>query len=202
MNMKDALSKTTNFHIYMHWQNEHERCNKQDNWIPNLQSLAEWTWKKQWSRQLTLTSTNTTRMNMNDAMSKKTDPPHIETLAELTWKIQWAINWQQHLQALAEFTWNMLWARELTPTSTSTITMNMKEAMSKTIDSHIYKNLHNKHERRNKQDNWLPYLQTLAEWTRKKQWARQLTPTSTITGRMNTKETMSKTTESLMYQHW
>ena len=139
---------------------------------------------------------------MNDAMSKKTDPPHIETLAELTWKIQWAIDWQQHLQALAEFTWNMLWARELTPTSTSTITMNMKEAMSKTIDSHIYKNLHNKHERRNEQDNWLPYLQTLAEWTRKKQWARQLTPTSTITGRMNTNDAISKMTDSLMYKHW
>jgi len=158
--MKDAMSKITDSNIYTHWQYEHKRCNEQDNWLPHIQALSEWTLMVQWARQLNPTSTSTGRMHRK-----------------------------------------MLWARQLTPTAISTIRLNKKEAMSKTTDSHIYKHWKNEHERSNEQDNWLSHLQALAEWTRKTQWTRQLTPTSARTDRMNMKDTMSKTTACHIYKH-
>ena len=120
MHMKDAMSKTTDSHSYKHYQIEQERSNEQDNWLAYLQALEEWTWKKQWARQLIITSTSTSRMNKKDEMVKSTD-------------------------------------------------------------SYIYKHWKNEHERCNEQDNWLPHIKELAEWTcqnLKKCWKCKLYPTS------------------------
>ena len=162
MNMKDTITKTTDSNFYKHWQNEHKRCYEQDNWLPHLQALnaryneqdnelqhlqalEEWTWNKQWARQLTSTSTSTDRMNMKDTMRKK--------------------NWLTYIKALAERTWKTQWERQLTHISKSTGRKNMKDAMSKTIDSRLLEHWHNEHERRNEQINWLQPLHTMPEWT-------------------------------------
>ena len=154
------VHKTTDSHIYKQWQNEHKIPIEQNNWLQPLKILEDWTWKTQWARQLTPTSTSTCRMNMKHTMKKTTES-----------------------------------------ISTSTVRMNMKDTMNKTAESILYKHWQNVHERRNEQDNWLSNLQALAEWTRKMQWARQLTPTPTSTGIINMTNGISKTTDSHIHKN-
>jgi len=169
------MNKTTDFHIFKHWQNEQERSNEQDNWLPHLQSLAERTWRTQWARQLTPTSTTNGRMNKKNAKSKTTDSHIYKHWQNEHERSNEQDNLLPHLQSMAEWTWKTQLARQLTPTSISSDRMNMKDAMSKTTDSLIYKHWQTEHDRSNEQDNWLPCLQALADWTWKTQWARQLT---------------------------
>ena len=154
-------------------------------------ALAKWTWKMQWARQLNPASRSTGRINMKEAMST----------GRMNRKDAMNDKWLPYLQALAKWTWKTQWTRQLTPTFTSSGRMNIKEVMGKTTNSHIYKYWQNEHERSNDQDNWLSHLKALAEWTWKSWWTRQLTPTSTSTCRMNMKDAMSKTTDSLIYKH-
>ena len=184
------MSQATDSHIYKHWQNEHEWRNEQDNWLPHLQVLSDWTWKIQWARQLTPTSTSTSRMNMKDAISKTTDSHIYKYFQNENERCNEQVNWLPHLQAQVEWIWKPQWPRQLTPTSTSTGRMNTKDAMNKTTDSHtykhwmqdtmskttnsnIYRHWKNEHEISNEQDNLLPHLQALTEWTWKTQWERK-----------------------------
>ena len=181
MNIKDAMSKTTDSHIYKHCHNEHWWCNEQDIWIQHQQALAECTWKMLWARQLTPTAISTIRLNKKDAMSKTTDSHSYKHYQIEQERSNEQDNWLAYLQALEEWTWKKQWARQLIITSTSTSRMNKKDEMVKSTDSYIYKHWKNEHERCNEQDNWLPHIKELAEWTCqnfKKCWKCKLYPTS------------------------